>query len=221
MASALLMLFSGISNSTIKECVIRRISPIGRVRRVSVIGTNFLTGINFFVPSVLVMLTLGREGALGTVESITAFLSSIVLYFIGRKTSVKNSYAFYVFSLVMFVVFSLSLGVFYSKLFILLFLITNTIFGAIRWTSSYALTMEAMDEELKEDEQLEEYALVCDNELFFNIGRFFSVGVFSCLMIFTSVEIAIRVGVVIVGVLQLFSSLQFKKLHHVVLNTQG
>jgi hypothetical protein len=82
----------------------------------------------------------------------------------------------YLLSTSIYLFVSLLLGFFFSPFTALVYSTLLAGASSLKWTSTYTLIMHMMDREEKRGAS--EYALVCDNELFFNIGRIFAMLLF-------------------------------------------
>ncbi|MEK7499733.1 MAG: hypothetical protein AAB649_03945, partial [Patescibacteria group bacterium] len=130
-----------------------------------------LSGVNFFIPTFLVLMFVGAEGVLGTLKSITAVLVALMLYIVGRKSSQKHAMSIVLSTGIIFLVGAVLFNLTYGVLGAIIYSITCSLTGAITWYAIYTNSMEVMDKEKDYGHNLNQYALIFDNELFFNIGR--------------------------------------------------
>lgn len=163
---------------------------------------QLLSGINFFVPTFLVLLFVGAEGAIGTIESVTALLVSFMLYWVGRKGTQKHSFSLMLATSAVFLIGSILYNLTYGALGALIYSLACSLTGALSWNILYTNSMEVMDHETKHGHNHNQYAFIFDNELFFNIGRILGMGIFFGLSYFTSQELSLRLTPLIAAVLQ-------------------
>lgn len=84
-------------------------------------------------PAMLIMLLVGKEGALGTAQSIGAIIAAIAMYIIGRNTSAKHRIYIFGTGLVLFAIAAIINGILYSSLgvnsFYVVLIVGQTTFG--------------------------------------------------------------------------------------------
>lgn len=171
---------------------------------------NIAVGAEFVIPGVLILALVGNEGTLGIVSSATAALSAITLYLLGRKGEVKNIWRFVALGSFIYLSSTLLLSFGLNLVSILVYQAASTIGWAFRWSPGYTLTMEIMDQE----DGTHQYAYVCDNELFFNLGRV--VGLLIILAVASRSQVAAMQFVpLIVGVTGLFALIPLKKMSQI------
>lgn len=175
--------------------------------------SNIVIGAEFVIPSVLILVLVGKEGVLGLVTSAAAVLSAMCLYILGRKGSVEKAWKTVGLADAIYLGGAVILAIFYSPVSVLLYMAVSTIGWAFRWSPSYAVIMEAMDQENTESGQ---YAYVCDNELTFNIGR--TLGLTLIFVVATmGQEMALRYVPLILGITSFLALIPLVKLSKRVL----
>lgn len=153
-------------------------SPRWKLVRWYNVLSNVVIGAEFIIPSVLVLVLVGKEGALGLVSSATATLSTVLIYIYGRKSKIKDVWKTVAAACIIYFIGGILLAWFYTPIVVLIYMALSTIGWVFRWPNAYAVIMEAMDNESTKKGQ---YAFICDNEVTFNIGR--SVGLCLIFMI--------------------------------------
>lgn len=136
-----------------------------------------VAGANYFIPTILTLLLIGLEGELGTLESLSAILTAILMYWIGRKTKLSRSSKIYVVAGVLYLAASLLLTYFYNLASVLFYIATSSISLSICWNLIYANSMEIMDKEQDLNPGSNQYALVMDNEIYYNLGRIIGMAI--------------------------------------------
>lgn len=178
--------------------------------------SNVVTGVEYIIPSVLVLTLVGKEDALGIISSITAIISALSLYSIGRLGKIEISWKVVRLGSYIFLLGAIFLAIFYSPGAVIFYMAVVTLSYSFRWSPSYTVVMEAMDKEGHNDGQ---YAYICDNELTFNLGR--SLGI--CLVfVFMNINqtTALRFVPILAGVATLLSIIPLKKLSQQLFKTQ-
>ena len=130
-----------------------------------------VAGANYFIPTLLTLLLIGLEGELGTLESLTAIVTAILTYWIGRKIKLSNSTNIYFFAALSYLASSVYLALAYDLFSVLVYIFTSAVSLSICWNLIYANSMEVMDHEQDLNPGSNQYALVMDNEIFYNLGR--------------------------------------------------
>lgn len=165
-------------------------------------------GLYFILPTALIMIVSNSEGIVGTFDSASAVISAILAYYVGRKLSNANMPWLFKFSTYLLVLGSVGLAWKISLPTILLYsLVSGGLSFVLRWNPYYTNLMDLMDAEKSDN-----YSLVLDNEIYFNLGRLFSVGVMFIVVYATSLETAIRYVPLALALLQLTTLPLIKKL---------
>lgn len=162
-----------------------------------------LSGVNYYVPTILVLIFVGAEAALGTIESITALLVAILLYVIGRKSSDKHLMPTIIVTGSVFLMGAVIYNLTYGFVGAIIYSVVYSLTSAVSWNSIYSNSMEVMDRELEHGSSRNQYALVLDNEIYFNLGRILGMALFFGLVVISSQETSLRLTPLIAGVLQL------------------
>ena len=162
---------------------------------------NIQVGVTLVLPNILILMLVGGEGILGTVQAVTAGLSAVAVYIIGRKSTIKTAWWFILFGSLAFLLGTLVLALSFTWIGALAYSVVITLTWASIWTPSNTVTMDLMDHLEPDTER--QYAYVCDNELFFNIGRALGIAIICTLAIVISDRTALQYTAVIAGVCQL------------------
>ena len=73
-------------------------------------------------PAMLIMLLLGKEGALGTAQSIGAIIAATIVYIIGRVSGPKHRLAIFSLGLILFAVAALFNGALFNATGVIIFM---------------------------------------------------------------------------------------------------
>lgn len=202
-----------VQSSAIKDIdrepvLLRHPGVVWRWVRIFNLLANIVVGAEFVIPSVLILVLVGHEGTLGLVNSVTAVLSALILYILGRKGEIKNIWNVYLIASIFFLISGAILAWQYSAVSVLVYMVASTVGWALRWPPAYSVVMETMDREGTSDGQ---YALICDNELMFNIGRSLGLGLVMA-AVSVSQTTALRFIPLIVGMTSLLALIPLKVL---------
>lgn len=155
-------------------------------------------------PAMLIMLLVGNEGTLGTVQSVGAIFAAVLMYIIGRNT--QPSHRLYVFGtgLVLFTVAALINGVLFSTLGVMLFMLFLLLAKPLLDLAYFPIQFSVIDI-LSKKEDRNEFAYFLNHEAGLYVGRLAGAGTFLLMAYAFSNEIALRYAIIIVAVLQLGS----------------
>jgi MFS transporter, YQGE family, putative transporter len=156
----------------------------------------------FTIPPILILQLVGKEGALGTIDSISVALSTIPVYLMGRYAKPQHRIYVLAISLLALFIGSTILAVSYSKggatlfyAFVKLAYILNAFMYA-------TIRLRSVDVSKQLDGR-DEYAYIFDAELLMEAGRLLTI-IFFCIIYFNfSAEIALRYVLLFVSVAQL------------------
>lgn len=211
-----------IYSKKIDKIVVTRPSKYWNLNRLAQFLYWILSGINAFIPSILVLMFVGEEGILGTIESVTAGVVAVVLYIVGRKTKEEHALKIILATGSVFLLGTIIYNFTYGFIGALIYTVFWSLTSSIFYNALYTNTMSVMDIEVEENENVTQYSLVFDNELFFNLGRVFGMILFFGVAYLYSQEISLRFTPVIAAVLQLLIVFPLAKLmKHVAAKDQS
>lgn len=155
-------------------------------------------------PAMLVMMLLGKEGALGTAQSVGAIVSAVVIYLIGRYSSPRHRIHIFAGGLILFALAAISNGILYNSFGVILFMMFLLLARPLLDLAYFPIQYNVINT-LAEKEKRGEYAYILNHEAGLYVGRLFGAGTFLILAYMISTEIALRYAVLIVAVIQLSS----------------
>ncbi|RYF25029.1 MAG: MFS transporter [Flavobacteriales bacterium] len=155
-------------------------------------------------PAMLIMLLVGKEGALGTAQSIGAIIAAIAMYIIGRNTSPKHRLYVFGVGLGLFALAAIINGILYSSTGVILFMLFLLLAKPLLDLAYFPIQFSVIDI-LTKKEKRSEFAYILNHEAGLYVGRLVGAGTFLILAYSFSVEIALRYAIVIVALLQLLS----------------
>jgi YQGE family putative transporter len=155
-------------------------------------------------PAMLIMLLVGKEGALGTAQSVGAIIAAFVMYIIGRKTTPKHRVYVFGAGLLLFAIAAIINGVLYNSTGVILFMLLLLLAKPLLDIAYYPIQYSVIDI-LTKKEKRSEFAYILNHEAGLYIGRLVGAGTFLVLAYCFSVEIALRYAIVIVAIIQLAS----------------
>lgn len=202
---ASIMCFRGnFQNPTEKKFVYFKFDPYWyKLLRLATLK-GLVQGFLVTAPAMLIMLLVGKEGALGTAQSIGAIIAAIAMYIIGRNTSAKHRLYIFGTGLVLFAIAAVINGVLYSSLGVILFMLFLLLAKPLLDLAYFPIQFSVIDI-LTKKEKRSEFAYILNHEAGLYVGRLTGAGTFLILAYCFSVEIALRYAIIIVAILQLAS----------------
>lgn len=162
-------------------------------------------------PAMLIMLLLGKEGALGTAQSIGAIIAAVIMYIIGRVSLPSHRIKIFAAGLMLFTAAALLNGVLFNGVGVILFMLCLLVAKPLMDLAYFPIQFQVIDV-LSKLEKRGEFAYILNHEAGLYAGRFMGAGVFLLLAYGFSVEVALRYAIIIIAVLQLSSVFVAKKI---------
>jgi YQGE family putative transporter len=162
-------------------------------------------------PAMLIMLLLGKEGALGSAQSIGAVIAAIVMYVLGRVTKPADRVKVFAAGLSLFALGALLNGILFNEVGVILFMLLLLIAKPLLDLAYFPIQFRVI-EIVSKIEKRGEFAYILNHEAGLYVGRFIGAGTFLLLAYGISTEIALRYAIVIIALLQLCSIWVAKKI---------
>lgn len=155
-------------------------------------------------PAMLVMTLVGKEGSLGTLQTVGAVLSAILLYILGRTTLPRHRIYIFAVGLSLFALGAIPNALIYNRLGVLVFMFCLVIGRPLQDVAYFTIQMLVIDT-VSAIEKRNKYAYIFNQEFGFYIGRFTGCGLFLLLAFHVSNTFALRYALLVVGSVQLLS----------------
>ena len=162
-------------------------------------------------PAMLIMLLLGKEGALGTAQSVGAVIAAIIMYIIGRVSKPSGRVKIFATGLILFALGALLNGILFNALGVILFMLLLLIAKPLLDLAYFPIQFKVIDI-VSKIENRGEFAYILNHEAGLYIGRFLGAGTFIVLAYTISTEFALRYAIIIIALLQLCSIFVAKKI---------
>jgi YQGE family putative transporter len=155
-------------------------------------------------PAMLVMLLLGKEGALGTAQSVGAIIAAVVMYLIGRYS--KPEHRLYTFGagLILFALAAIANGILFSAAGVVVFMLFLLLARPLLDLAYFPIQYNVINI-VSAHEKRSEYTYILNHEAGLYVGRLAGAATFLLFAHFLSTEIALRYAVLLVALLQLAS----------------
>lgn len=161
-------------------------------------------GFLVMAPAMLIMLLLGKEGALGTAQSVGAIIAAVMMYLVGRLSKPEHRIKIFAAGLILFAVAAVVNGVLFNQLGVILFMLFLLVAKPLMDLAYFPIQFKVIDI-VSKIENRGEFAYILNHEAGLYVGRFLGAGTFLALAYGISTEIALRYAIIIIGVLQLYS----------------
>lgn len=155
-------------------------------------------------PAMLVMLILGKEGALGTMQSAGAIIAAITMYVIGRNSQPQHRIYILSAGLALFTLAALFNGILFNPTGVILFMLFLVLAKPLMDLAYFPIQYSVINT-LGRKENRSEYAYILNHEAGLYVGRLIGAGTFLILAYMVSTTVALRYAVLIAAVLQLSS----------------
>lgn len=180
---------------------------------------EFFLGINdttkTFIPVLLILVLLGQEEVLGTVQSFSAILATAMVYLGIKSLHIKHRLTMIMTGVAISLIGAVGFAILYSGTGVLLFVACQAIAWPILWVAISSINYDLIDQDNKEPKY--HYAYICDQEIYLNGGRVAGIIFFMSIAYAISNEAALRFAPVVFAIAQiiLFISMRAieKKIH--------
>ena len=159
-------------------------------------------------PAMLIMqVAKGKEGALGTAQSVGGIVSALILYAIGRMAQPRHRLAIFALGLTLFAAGGLWNALLFNAVGVCLYIICQ-LAACPLLDLAYSPIQMRVTETVAALEKRNQLTYICNHELGLFVGRAAGCGLFLVLANCTTAgpkgEFALRYSLLIIGVLQMF-----------------
>lgn len=130
---------------------------------------GMFSGVITFLPALLILAYVGKEDALGIVQSLAAVISGLIMYLIARSFNTMYRVRMIALSLVTLLVSTLVLTFSFNATGIFIFIALMTIAHQVLMVETNSVVLDLVDKENAEQDQ--KYKYVFDLEMVLNVGR--------------------------------------------------
>lgn len=192
------------ANPASKKYVFFKFHPLWNKLLLLALLKGLAQGFLVTAPAMLIMKLLGKEGALGTAQSIGAIIAAILMYLIGRISKPSDRIKIFSTGLILFTIAALVNGILFSALGVVLFMLFLLLAKPLLDQAYFPIQFRVIDI-VSKIEKRGEYAYILNHEAGLYVGRFLGAGTFLVLAYALSADIALRYAIIIIAVLQLCS----------------
>lgn len=202
---ASIVCFQGtFSNPTQKKYVFFKFHSLWNKLLILASLKGLVQGFLVTAPAMLIMLLLGKEGTLGTAQSVGAVIAAIMMYIVGRISKPEHRLNIFLTGLVLFTIAALLNGILFNQVGVILFMLFLLVAKPLMDLAYFPIQFRVIDI-VSKIENRGEFAYILNHEAGLYLGRFLGAGTFLLLAYGISTEAALRYAIIIVAVLQLSS----------------
>jgi len=180
-----------VENPKVRNVILLHPSPKWILTRFATTFLGIEDGVAYFLPALIALTFLGKENALGTMQSVAALVVAVALYIFGRVANSKHRLDVIRFAVVLIIVTASFFSLFFSAAMAIIYLIGISTTDNFMWLGFDLISMKVTEDE-NGGNLLNNYAHIADRELFLNIGRIIGISVFFMLIQFFSQQISLR-----------------------------
>lgn len=149
-------------------------------------------------PTMLVMSLVGKEGELGLIQSVAAFLSALLLYVLGRRSAPGHRLMIYGIGCALFVLGAGINAALYSALGVMLFILCLLFARPLLDIAYFPIQLKVIDV-VAAKEGRNEFAYIFNHEFGLYAGRLFGCGLFILLARLVSDDVALRYALLVIA----------------------
>jgi MFS transporter, YQGE family, putative transporter len=162
-------------------------------------------------PVMLVMTLVGKEGALGAIQSMAALLSAFLLYVLGRTTKPEHRLRIFTAGLALFVVGAACNAALYTATGVVLFVLCLIFARPLLDIAYFPIQLKVIDF-VAAKEKRNEFAYIFNHELGLYAGRLFGCGLFILLARYVNEYVALRYALLVIALVQFLSVFMAKSI---------
>ncbi len=149
-------------------------------------------------PTMLIMSLVGKEGELGLITGVAAFLSAILLYVLGRTSAPTHRLLIYGVGCALFVAGAGANAGLYSAPGVIIFMVCLLFARPLLDIAYFPVQLKVIDV-VSEKEQRNEFAYIFNHEFGLYVGRLLGCGLFILLARYASDYIALRYALPVIA----------------------
>jgi MFS transporter, YQGE family, putative transporter len=164
--------------------------------------SGFINGASLFIAPLMILYLVGKEGALGTVTSLSSIAGAIAIYVIGRRSKQRHRAQLAALAIFILIGGAVLFSYFYSPTGVILYSVLAGLYSMLFWSNHNPIFYTAIEEESRGTPG-SDYGRICDREIYLNLGRLIGILVFVFLLLHFSPETSLRYSPLILALIQL------------------
>jgi len=166
-------------------------------------GKGVSEGGLLFIPTLMILIIVGDEGALGTFKSASALIAAVAAYYVSKKAKIGDRVTILKIGLFIEFIAALTFVIFYSATGVALYFVLYALSTPFIWIAISPIIFDAI-ERVNEHKKSINYNYLFDIEVFTNSGRVMGALIFLLLIQFTPVQTTLRFTPLILIILRFF-----------------
>ncbi len=162
-------------------------------------------------PTMLVLSLVGKEGALGSLQSIAALLSAILLYVLGRTTNRTHRLGIFLVGLSLFVLGAAFNAALFSATGVILFMLCLVFARPLLDIAYFPIQLQVIDL-VAAKEKRNEFSYIFNHEIGLYVGRLFGCGLFIVLARYVSEYSALRYALLVIALVHFLAYFMAKSI---------
>lgn len=199
------------ANPTQKKYVFFKFHPLWYRLLLLALLKGLAQGFLVTAPAMLIMLLLGKEGALGTAQSVGAIIAAIMMYLVGRFSKPSDRLKIFAAGLLLFAMAALANGILFNQVGVILFMLFLLVAKPLMDLAYFPIQFKVIDI-VSKIENRGKFAYILNHEAGLYVGRFLGAGTFLVLAYTISTKFALRYAIIIIAVMQLCSIFVAKRI---------
>jgi YQGE family putative transporter len=191
-----------IKKISIGELVLKKVSHGWRQFQYFQFAWGINEGATVFLSTLLILILVGKEGSLGTVQSASAILTALVTFGFAKYLKVNHRVVLVIFGVFLTIAGAVIFGLFYSAIGIFIMVATQNIATTVKWIGFSSLSYDLMEKDGTVNDN--HYAYLCDQEIYLGAGRVAGILLFILLAYAMPQTTVLRFAPVIFSLTQLF-----------------
>lgn len=192
------------ANPLQKQYVFFKFHPLWNKLLVLASLKGLVQGFLVTAPAMLIMLLLGKEGALGTAQSVGAIIAAFMMYIVGRLSKPEHRLRIFLAGLVLFAAAAFLNGVLFNQTGVILFMLFLLVAKPLMDLAYFPIQFKVIDI-VSKIEKRGEFAYILNHEAGLYVGRFTGACTFLLIAYLFSTEAALRYAILAVAIIQLGS----------------
>lgn len=180
-----------------------KFGPYWRKVQIISFGNGVADGASWFLPIIMVMLLVGKEGAVGTMTSFAAVLAALAIYLVSKKAKVKDRLLVLAIGLFLEVIAAVLFAFIFSYAGVVLYYALHAFAIPFIWASLNPIIMDVIDRETTGSQPTNQYNYIFNRELFKDLGVISGTGWFLIFTKLTSSWISLRFTPALLALVQI------------------
>jgi len=155
-------------------------------------------------PVMLIRTLVGEEGSMGSILSIAAFVSAILLYILGRTTTPEHRLKIFSIGLIIFLAGAVFNAALYSAVGAILFVLCLSFARPLLDIAYFPIQLQVIDF-VSAKEKRNDFAYIFNHEIGLLVGRLVGCGLFIILARYVSEYVALRYALLVIAAIQVLS----------------